>query len=94
MKDYTYLGSVLEVCGSGEIRIEQKNKFSVGEEVEIMDPSGENKKAVVLRIHDEQGAAMESAPHPKQTLYVALSAEASCYNVLRRCDRKQGLPGM
>ena len=42
VKDYTYLGTVEEKDGRGFARIEQKNKFSVGETIEIMKPDGRN----------------------------------------------------
>lgn len=34
---------------------------------------GENVDVEVLAIHDEHGTEMESAPHPKQLLYVKVS---------------------
>ena len=37
---------------------------------------------------DEEGNQMESAPHPKQVLYVALSADASVYDILRRAEKE------
>ncbi|HBA62402.1 MAG TPA: peptidase U32, partial [Lachnospiraceae bacterium] len=39
VKDYTYLGMIQEER-DGLYRIEQKNKFSVGEQIEIMKPDG------------------------------------------------------
>ena len=69
LKEYTYLGIVGEQNEEGLYRIEQRNKFSVGEEIEIMKPDGENLTVTVKRIVDEDGADMESAPHPKQVLY-------------------------
>lgn len=80
---YVYLGFVEEVCGN-QIVVEQRNKFMVGEEIEIMKPSGENISAVVLGIADENGTPQESAPHPKQRLFVTLSADAAVYDILRR----------
>ena len=68
----------------GMYRIEQRNKFSVGETVEIMKPDGQNIEVTVEKIIDEDGQEQESAPHPKQVLYVALSGEASVYDILRR----------
>jgi len=38
VKEYTYLGIVGEVDAEGRCRIEQRNKFSVGEQIEIMKP--------------------------------------------------------
>ena len=83
IKEYTYLGIVGEVR-EGLCRIEQRNKFSVGETVEIMKPDGRNIKVRVKRILNEEGKEQESAPHPKQVLYVELDEAADIYDILRR----------
>lgn len=84
VKNYTYLGTVEEVRADGSCRIEQKNKFSVGEMIEIMKPDGRNIEVIVKSITDEDGQPMESAPHPKQILYVDLGTELEQYDILRR----------
>ena len=71
-KEYTYLGIVSDVCEDGSFHISQRNKFFTGEEIEVMKPDGENIPVRVISIHDEEGNAMESAPHPKQQLTVLL----------------------
>ena len=83
VREYIYLGIVGEIK-EGLYRIEQRNKFSVGEEIEIMKPNGDNVSVTVKRIIDEGGKAMESAPHPKQILYVELDGEADIYDILRK----------
>jgi hypothetical protein len=62
----------------------QKNKFSVGEEIEIMKPDGRNILTTVRRIVDADGNEMESCPHPKQQIYVDLGEALSDYDILRR----------
>lgn len=83
IKGYTYLGQVQEKNGN-RIKIEQKNKFSVGETIEIMKPDGRNVFAKVEAIVNEEGESQESAPHPKQILFVTLSEPADVYDILRR----------
>ncbi len=86
MREYTYLGIVGEVK-DGLLKIEQRNKFSVGESIEIMQPNGYNPRVVVKRILDQEGKEMESAPHPKQVLYVELEgSQAQVYDILRRAE--------
>ena len=53
VKEYTYLGIVGEVDAEGRCRIEQRNKFSVGEQIEIMKPDGQNVEVTVKRILNE-----------------------------------------
>lgn len=84
VKEYTYLGIVGEIC-DGRCKIEQRNKFSVGETIEIMKPDGENVEVAVKRIINEEGEDQESAPHSKQVLYIELEgSQASPYDILRR----------
>ena len=83
VKEYTYLGIIGEET-EGTYRIEQRNKFSVGETIEVMKPNGENVEVTVKRILTEDGEEQESAPHPKQVLYVDLGIKVDAYDILRR----------
>lgn len=87
VKDYTYLGSV-GGTEDGLCRIEQRNKFSVGETIEIMKPDGRNVEVTVERIVNEDGEEQESAPHSKQVLYVKLSECPEKFDILRRAENK------
>ncbi|MBD5136322.1 MAG: U32 family peptidase [Lachnospiraceae bacterium] len=82
--NYIYLGIIDGKKEGYGYRVEQKNKFTCGEEIEVMKPSGENVIVTVKAIYDENGVAVESAPHPKQILYVDLGIEAEDYDILRR----------
>ncbi len=86
MKNYTYLGTIEAVDERGFARISQKNKFTVGETIEVMKPDGRNLEAVVKAIYDEDGVSQESAPHPHQILYVDLDVEMEPYDILRRSE--------
>ncbi len=79
---YIYLGTV-QGEKDGYCIIEQKNKFSVGDTIEIMKPSGENSSCKVEEIINEEGKLMESAPHPQQILQVKLSEKTQQYDILR-----------
>ncbi len=92
VKDYTYLGIIGEER-DGLYRIEQRNKFSVGEQIEIMKPDGRNVEVRVGRIVNEDGEEQESAPHAKQVLYVELGTEAEKYDILRRAEQRSAAEG-
>lgn len=83
VKEYTYYGTAEEITASGLVVLTQKNKFSVGETLEIMKPDGRNLSAGVLAIYDEEGNAMESCPHAKQRIFVGLDAEIEEGDVIR-----------
>ena len=84
VKNYIYLGTAEERDARGFAKIEQKNKFSVGETIEIMKPDGRNISARVRGIYTEEGESQESAPHPKQVLYIDLDGEVEQYDILRK----------
>ena len=86
VKEYTYLGIVGGTNEEGLYRIEQRNKFSVGETIEIMKPDGQNLSVTVRGIYDEDGNSMESAPHAQQKLFIDLGTEIQVYDLLRRAE--------
>ena len=88
VKEYTYLGIAGEIK-DGMCRIEQRNKFATGEKIEIMKPDGTNLEAIVERIVNENGEEQESAPHPKQVLYIGLSVCPEKYDILRRAEEAE-----
>lgn len=89
VKEYTYLGIVGEQNQKGQYKIEQRNKFSLGEEIEIMKPNGENITVTVKAIEDSEGNQMESAPHPKQVLYIDLGQPLEKFDILRRQEKEE-----
>ncbi len=75
-------------CGEGKgttllARIEQKNKFCVGDFIEIMKPDGSNVPVKVEALYTDDGEAVDSAPHPKQVLWIKLSETPDTYDLLR-----------
>ncbi len=78
-----YLGIVESVDERGYARFEQKNKFCVGDTIEIMKPNGCNIHTKVLAMYNEDGDAVESCPHSRQRLYVALADRPEVYDLMR-----------
>ena len=71
--------------------IEQKNKFNVGDTIEIMKRDGSNLSVVVKEIVNEDGERQESAPHARQILYVRLdSVVPEAGDLLRAIPEKEG----
>ena len=88
VKEYTYLGIVGAANAQGLYEIEQRNKFSVGETIEVMKPDGSNIEVVVQRIVNENGEDQTSAPHPKQKLWIDLGCPLDLYDILRRKEEE------
>ena len=87
VKEWVYLGQTgkenIELNGSVYYALEQKNKFSVGDKVEIMKPNGENIETVVLDMLDENKEKIESCPHPKKKIYVDFGCKLDEFDVIR-----------
>lgn len=96
INEYIYLGIVEETGDAAQVlpgaglpqgielaRIEQRNKFCKGDMVEIMKPDGTNVPVQVLNIYTAEGEEVDSAPHPKQLLWLQLSECPGQYDLLR-----------
>lgn len=91
VSEAVYLGTVSAAQGVPTVcraRIEQRNKFCVGDEIEIMKPGGEDIPVKVLAMYDAEGNSVESCPHPKQVIEVVLSAEAEKGDILRKNGKR------
>ena len=83
VRKYTYLGIVGGITEDGYAVMEQRNKFCVGDEVEIMKPDGSDCHVKVLAMRDDKGEAMESCPHPQQMIQVRFSETPDLMNLIR-----------
>ena len=90
VNEYTYLGIVEETASklvNGEekllARIEQRNKFCVGDTIEIMKPDGNNVEILVKAMYNAELEAVESCPHSKQEIWLELSEAPKQYDLLR-----------
>lgn len=78
-----YIAKVLEVRPDGLALVEQKNKFLAGETLQWMSPQG-SVEFQCRDMRDEEGNALQSAPHPKQRVWLPLPAGAQAGDFLRR----------
>ena len=94
VNEYTYLGIVdrivqreVTVGAHSEskllARIEQRNKFSVGDEIEIMKPDGSNVNVKVAAMYNGDLEPVDSCPHSKQEIWLELSEQPAQYDLLR-----------
>ncbi len=83
VSEYVYLGIVESVDARGYAKFEQKNKFCVGDTIELMKPDGRNLYTKVLSMYNEEGEAVESCPHAKQILYAELADRPEPYDIMR-----------
>ena len=62
-------------------RITQRNKFCLGDVIEVMKPDGRNIPVRVAGLYDENLNPVESAPHAQQTLWLFLLDEENLTDV-------------
>ncbi len=83
LNDKAYLAVVTEV-GEGRVKLGQRNKMSLGDEVEIVTPGMVGRAFTVTELYDESGAPTESTPHPYMEFYMKLPYEAHVGDIIRR----------
>lgn len=77
--------AVVEDCAEGFITVEMRNRFKVGDELEVLSPSENfNKKFVVTEIFDEEGNSVTDAKIVQQKLKIACPFVLCGGDILRR----------
>ena len=85
VKEGTYLGWLAEELSDGWFRMEQKNKFLVGEEISVLCPDGSTIVAHVTGMRDAEGNPMDACPHARQIFDVTFdNSEIRAGDLLRR----------
>ncbi|MDY3725178.1 MAG: U32 family peptidase [Candidatus Borkfalkiaceae bacterium] len=77
--------AVVEDCAEGFITVEMRNRFKVGDELEVLSPSENfNKKFIVTEIFDEEGNSVTDAKIVQQKLKIACPFVLCEGDILRR----------
>ena len=85
IRPYDFIGVVQEASDAeGYAWIEQRNKFSVGEEIEVMPAKGPSFSMTVTEIYNEADESVESAPHPQEKLRVKFSQPVQPFDMMRK----------
>jgi len=87
-RNYTFVGAVLGYDRERKmLQVEQRNRFAVGQTLEIFAPGLATYQMQVTSILDEQGLPVEAAPHPRQTVYLPWPQPLPPYSLLRRSEQ-------
>ncbi|MBR0308755.1 MAG: U32 family peptidase [Mogibacterium sp.] len=85
IRDYSFVGLVRETDEeSGLTIVEQRNKFSVGDTVELFGPLTPYYEEVITEMYDEEGVPVESAPHPQQILKIRFKKTPPAGFIIRK----------
>ena len=84
IREYSFVGMVKGVePETGFALDEQRNKFSIGDEIEIFGPGVPFTKEVITEMYNQEGEPVESAPHPQQIIKLKLSTPVKENYILR-----------
>jgi putative protease len=87
IRDYVFVGKVLEDTDGQQTLIEQRNKFVVGDTLELMKTDGSTHAFTVEALVTDEGDVVTEAPHPKQKLWIQLPVAAKKHELLRKGDK-------
>lgn len=91
LRTYEFLGIIKDYDINTQIAtIEQRNKFSVGDEIEIMSKSNYFCQKVE-QIMDSEGNSVQSAPHPQQIIKMKVLQPVNKFDMIRRQERSENL---
>ena len=85
IRTYDFIGMVLDYDKTtGYATVEQRNKFVVGEKIEVMRHNGEDFTMTVEEMYDDKGESVTEAPHPQQILKVKVDKPVEAFDMFRR----------
>lgn len=85
IRTYDFIGMVLDYDKTtGYATVEQRNKFVVGEKIEVMRHNGEDFTMTVEEMYDDKGESVTEAPHPQQILKVKVGKPVEAFDMFRR----------
>lgn len=83
IRSYDFVGIVQNDSDqSGMAIVMQRNKFSVGDTVEVMPSKGENFNINIEAMWDENDEPINSAPHPQQIIKIKFDVPVKKYDML------------
>lgn len=88
IKDYSFVGVVRDYDEENRIAtVEQRNKIVLGDEIEIFGPGVDFFKYKVEEMWNEDGEAIEAAPHAQQILRMPINEPVEPGFILRKEQR-------
>jgi putative protease len=85
IRDYSFVGLVREHDpSSGLTTVEQRNKFSIGDTIEIFGPGMPYYEETITEMYDEEGTPVLSAPHPQQILRIRFARVPESGSIMRK----------
>ena len=84
-RDYTFTGMVRSYDPeTGYAIVEQRNKMVIGDEIEVFGPHTDFFTQTLREMYNEDGEAIQAAPHPQQILKIRMEQPAAANFMLRK----------
>ena len=89
-REYSFVGIVKSYdSATGYAVVEQRNKMTLGDEIEVFGPDIPFFKQALESMYDaESGEPLESAPHPQQVLRIKMDQAVKENYILRKAIRR------
>ncbi len=72
-RDYSFVGMIKDYDPeTGYAIVEQRNKMVIGDKIEVFGPGADFFEQELKEMYDEEGNAVDSAPHPQQILKIKM----------------------
>jgi len=85
VQTHEFMAVVLKDAKNGEVEIEQRNKFSVGETLEVLSPNNyHNSKILVTQMLNENGEQVQDAKLVQQKLILKTDLPLKAGDILRK----------
>lgn len=80
-----FVGLVLDYDEkTGFATVEQRNNMKVGQEIEIFQPHLAGYRQILQEMYNNEGEAIQVAPHPQQIVKIRMEKPVEPYGILRR----------
>ncbi len=80
-----FVGLVLDYdSATGFAVVEQRNNMKLGQELEIFQPKLPGCRQILQEMYNDQGEAIDVAPHPQQRVKIRMEHPVEPYAILRR----------
>ena len=80
-----FVGLVLDYDeATGFATVEQRNNMKLGQEIEVFQPQLPSYRQLLGEMYNDEGEAIEVAPHPQQIVKIRMEAPVEPYAILRR----------
>ena len=80
-----FVGLVLDYDKkTGFATVEQRNNMKVGQEIEIFQPHLAGYRQILQEMYNDEGEAIQVAPHPQQIVKIRMDKPVEPYGILRR----------